>query len=232
MYGGMCTGAYAASVASFIRLCDRSGIVADVFTLTNESLIQRGRNSLVKMFLDTDYTHLFFIDSDIGFDPVQTLAMVNADKDVLCGAYPRKYLNWKKMHECATAGRSVEEMRKESLEHVLVFINNDRSPTLDDEGCVEVEYSGTGFMMIKRHVFESLRDHVDIYLCDSEVASSISVNDVIYEFFYVEKEPRTKRFLSEDYAFCRLWRNHGGKIHVAPWINLAHVGTHIFARDA
>lgn len=231
MYGGMCTGAYAASVASFIRLCDRNGIIADVFTLTNESLIQRGRNSLVKMFLDTDYTHLFFIDSDIGFDPEHALKMVNANKDVLCGAYPRKFLNWKKMHECVLSGGSIDHMRSEALEHVLVFINGDRQPKIDEDGCVEVEYSGTGFMMIKRDVFELLQDKVDVYLCDSEVGSSISMNDLIYEFFFVEKEPRTKRFLSEDYAFCRLWRNNGGKIHVAPWVNLAHIGTHIFARD-
>lgn len=231
MYGGMCAGVYAASVASFIRLCDRSGITADVFTLTNESLIQRGRNSLVKMFLETDYTHLFFIDADIGFDAEQALRMVVADKDIVCGAYPRKFLNWRRMHECVSSGASVQQMQNEGLEHVVNFIDDDRQPPIDDSGCVEVAYSGTGFMLIKREVIESLKKHVDIYLCDSDVSGAIAVNDVVHEFFYVSKEEGTKRLLSEDYAFCKLWRKHGGKIHVATWVNLAHVGTHIFMRD-
>lgn len=231
MYGGLCYGAYAASVVAFTRLCDKNGIGADVFTLTNESLIQRARNSLVNMFLQTDYTHLLFIDADIGFDAEHAFRMIMTDKDVVCGAYPRKYLNWSKMHTCAQSGGSVQQMVHEGLEHVVNFIGEDRRPPIDEQGCVEVEYSGTGFMLIKREVFEKLKPIVDIYLCDAEVSGAISVNDVIHEFFYVEKEPKTKRLLSEDYAFCRLWRTNGGKIHVAPWVNLAHIGTHVFMRN-
>lgn len=231
MYGGMCAGAYAASIVAFVRECERAGIRADVFTLTNESLIQRARNSLVKMFLETDYTHLFFIDADIAFSADHAFRMIEADKDVVCGAYPRKYLNWHKMHECAVNGGEVHHMKAEALEHVINFIDDNRQPPLDEQGCVEVAYAGTGFMLINRDVFKKLKPVVDIYLCDAEVAGAISMNEVIHEFFYVEKEPKTKRLLSEDYAFCRLWRNNGGKIHVAPWVNLAHIGTHIFSRD-
>lgn len=230
MYGGMCTGAYTSSVVALVRLCDRLGIEANVFTLTNESLVQRGRNSLVNMFLNTDYTHFFFIDADIGFDAEELIKMVSANKDILCGAYPRKLLNWRGIRECAINGGTIQQMKSESLEHVINFINDDRRPPLDEDGCVEVEYAGTGCMLIKREVFEKLKPHVEIYLCDSEVVGEISVNDVIHEFFYTGREAGTKRFLSEDYAFCQLWRKHGGKIHVAPWVNLAHIGTHAFWR--
>lgn len=230
MYGGMCYGAYASSVVAFVRLCDRLNIEANIFTLTNESLVQRGRNSLVNMFLKTDYTHFFFIDSDIAFDAEEAIKMLTADKDVLCGAYPRKYLDWRNIREAAIKGGSIQDMKSEALQHVVNFIDDDRRPPIDKQGCVEVEYSGTGFMLIKREVFETLKPHVEIYLCDSEVTGQISVNDVIHEFFYTGREEGTKRFLSEDYAFCQLWRRHGGKIHVAPWINLAHIGTHAFWR--
>ena len=230
MYGGMCTGAYASSVVAFVRLCDRLGIVADIFTLGNESLIQRGRNSLVRMFLNTDYTHMFFIDADIGFNPEEAIKMLQTNKDIVCGAYPRKHLNWRNMRECALNGGSIDDMKKEALDHVLIFENDDRAPPTDEDGCVEVVYAGTGFMLIRREVFQKLKPHVDIYLSDSEVVGEISVNDVVHEFFYVKKEEKTKRFLSEDYAFCALWREHGGKIHIAPWVNLAHIGTHVFSR--
>lgn len=231
MYGGMCYGAFAASVVAFTRLCDMAGVTCNLFTLTNESLIQRARNSLVKMFLDTDYTHMFFIDADVAFDAEQAFKMIMADKDIVCGAYPRKFLNWEKARACAANSGTVRDMKSESLEHVVTFLNEDRRPEIDDSGCVEVEYAGTGFMLIKRKVFEHLKSSVDIYLCDAEVNGAISMNDVVQEFFYIEKEPKTKRLLSEDYAFCRLWRNNGGKIHVAVWVDLAHIGTHFFARD-
>jgi hypothetical protein len=182
------------------------------------------------MFLATDYTHLFFIDADIAFDAEETLRMVLTDKDVVCGAYPRKFTNWGRALECAASGGNIEQVKRESLEHVINFIDDNRSPPIDDTGCVEVAYAGTGFMLIKRSVFYTLKPHVDIYLCDAEVKGEISVNDVIHEFFYIEREPKTKRLLSEDYAFCRLWRSHGGKIHVATWLNLSHIGTAVYGR--
>ena len=231
MYGGMCAGPFAASVVAFVRKCSQIGVTADLFTLTNESLIQRGRNSLVNMFLKTDYTHLFFIDADIGFDADQAYAMVLADKDVVCGAYPRKYINWEKMRIAAASGASLDVMRRDSLDHVVIFVDGNRAPETDKDGCVEVEYFGTGFMLIKRDVFETLKSHVDTYLCDAEVSGAISKYEKINEFFYIEKEPETNRLLSEDYAFCRLWRKNGGKIHVAPWVNLVHVGTHFFGHN-
>ena len=66
----------------------------------NESLITRARNTIVTMMLyQTDYvsTHLLFIDSDIGFSAENIQRLLQADKDVVCGIYPRKHIHLDKI---------------------------------------------------------------------------------------------------------------------------------------
>ena len=93
---------------------------------------------------------------------------------------------------------------------------------------VEIWNGGTGFMIIKREVFEKLADQVPTYTNDvTDLAGNIKA-DEIKEFFATSIEPGTNRLLSEDYHFCRIWRESGGAVHAAPWAHLAHVGTYVF----
>ena len=41
-------------------------------------------------------------------------------------------------------------------------------------------------------------------------------------------EPDTKRYLSEDYAFCRLWQKIGGKIYADIVSGMTHMGNYSF----
>jgi hypothetical protein len=63
--------------------------------LHSESLITRGRNVIVLKFLaEEQYTHLFWIDSDITFQPESVFRLLQADRDVAAGVYPIKRFNW------------------------------------------------------------------------------------------------------------------------------------------
>jgi hypothetical protein len=53
-------------------------------------------------------------------------------------------------------------------------------------------------------------------------------SEPIKEFFTTSIEPGTNRLLSEDYHFCRIWRESGGQVHAAPWCQLSHIGTYAF----
>jgi hypothetical protein len=44
-------------------------------------------------------------------------------------------------------------------------------------------------------------------------------------------DPDSGRYLSEDYAFCRRWRDIGGKVHVDLQCKLMHLGQHLFRGD-
>jgi len=94
MYGGVCNGAYTVGMIQLAPVMSMNAMAYRYAYMTNESLITRGRNSLADDFLDTDCTHLMFIDADIGFNPADIPTMVNADKDIICGIYPKKEINW------------------------------------------------------------------------------------------------------------------------------------------
>ena len=90
MYGGMCHGVYAQSILSMPGILQQNEIDVVFSFMFNESLIQRARNLLAANFMKTDCTHLMFIDSDIRFNPADVVKMVQADKEVICGIYPKK----------------------------------------------------------------------------------------------------------------------------------------------
>src|ERR1700761_8056209 len=61
-----------------------------------ESHIDRARNRIAKLFLDTDYSHLLFLDSDVLAECRDIELLLSHDKDIVCGLYPKKTrrLDW------------------------------------------------------------------------------------------------------------------------------------------
>ena len=102
MYGGACAGMYARSIADLSAICTRYGITLQLYYLFNESLITRARNYCVDEFMRSDATHLMFIDSDIGFNPNDVIALLalqdeESPYDVIGGPYPKKCISWEKI---------------------------------------------------------------------------------------------------------------------------------------
>ena len=102
MYGGMCAGMYTRSISDLAAMCAKYQIQLQLYFLFNESLITRARNYCVDEFMRSDATHLMFIDSDIGFDPNDVLALLgmmsdDSPYDVMGGPYPKKCISWEKI---------------------------------------------------------------------------------------------------------------------------------------
>lgn len=229
MYGGMCTGLYMQSMLNLQQAMMQNDIGAMVSTMFNESLITRARNALVNNFLKTDCTHLLFIDADIRFNANEVIALLKADKDVICGIYPKKEINWYAVNEAVKNGVDQSELKKHTGSFVVNLVDYSSSVTVPMHEPLEIWNGGTGMMAIKREVFEKLMDVVPAYSNDVvDLSGNTGVGDKIYEFFATSIEPETNRLLSEDYHFCRIWRLNGGKIHAAPWMTLGHVGSYIF----
>ena len=131
MYGGQCSGLYCKSIADLAAMAANYGMDVKFFYLFNESLITRARNYLVDEFLRSDYTHLMFIDSDIGFDPndVIGLAAISDDKhEVVCGPYPKKTIAWEKMSETLYSILPRTQQR-------FILINQQRFSSLELDSC-------------------------------------------------------------------------------------------------
>ena len=214
-YGGMLNESTFVSILKFMSAANRLGMRFTVDTMVNESLIPRGRNSLVAKFLQfgTDAvppltsTHLMFVDADIGFEPEEIIKLLLADKDIVGGLYPKKSLP-------------------------ISYVVN-RIPNAAREGnLVQVANLGTGFMLIKRQVIESLiATHPQWHYQDS-IGLAEKYSPFKYALFDCEIDPITREFLSEDYLFCKRWREQGGEIWADLSIVLGHSGHYVFRGDA
>jgi GT2 family glycosyltransferase len=140
-----------------------------------------------------EYTHLMWIDSDIIFAPQQFQKLLDADKDIVSGLYLMD--NGKQF---ATVKDWDEEFFKKN--GYFQFLSPD--DIKDKKDLIEVSYTGMGFMLVKKGVFESMT----------------------YPWF----KPIEKRignmvdFTMEDVAFCLRANEKGYKIWIDPQIRVGH----------
>ena len=223
MYGGMCYGYYTQALINLTKVMAGNTDITFSF-MFNESLITRARNALTHAFLKTNCSHLMFIDSDIRFEATDIPPMLAADKDIICGIYPKKEVNWHSVKSAFDTGVELDKMKYHTGSFVINLVGYTSQVTVPINEPVEIWNGGTGFMLIKREVFESLADKVPSYTNDViDLAGNLQALDVIKEYFATSIEDGTNRLLSEDYHFCNLWRKHGGKVWAAPWCRLGHI---------
>ena len=236
MYGGMCGGQYTKSSCDLSLMSASHKIDVKFFYLFNESLITRARNYLVDEFLRSDYTHMMFIDSDIGFDPNDVLALAaiaepGSDKDIVCGPYPKKTISWEKIKMAVDKGFADENPNKlEKYVGDYVFNPVEGNVEIRIDTPAEVLEGGTGFMMIQRAAFEKYAEAYPelMYLPDHIRTENFDGTREIMCFFDALIDPESRRYLSEDYMFCQWARRIGIKIWLCPWMQLTHQGSYMF----
>lgn len=229
MYGGMCGGAYTNALLTAASILPANGVEVSFSFMYNESLITRARNGLVKLFMKSDADYLMFIDADISFNPYDILKMIQSQKEVICGIYPKKEINWRAVKEAMNKGIAEPQLKYCTGAFVVNLVDHQTEATVPLNQPLEVLNGGTGFMLIHRSVFEKLQSHVPTYLNDvNDLSGAIANKDEIYEFFTTSIDPETKRLMSEDYHFCQAYRKIGGKIYAAPWCQLTHLGSYAF----
>lgn len=202
-YGGMLTEQTFMSYIKWANTCRQLGIEWTMETMTNESLISRARNTLVAKFLNNpDSTHLMFIDADIGWEPWHLLVMLNRDVDVIGGLYPMKTLP------------------------VKWVVNGFEGAETGPDGLQEVSKTGTGFMLVKRHVFDKLNSHPAVKPFANDIGLPKELDKHLKTYY--DTAVRENRYYSEDWTFCENWRDIGGKIWVDKRVLLRHTGTYVF----
>ena len=207
-YGGQLTESTFMSFIKWANICRQLGIDWTVETMTNESLISRARNTLTAKFLhNKESTHLFFVDADIGWEPWHLLVLLNAQKDVVGGLYPMKSLP------------------------VKWCVNGIPGKVEDpDSNLIEVTKTGTGFLLIKRHVFEKLNAHPAVRHFNNDIGLPRELDPFMKTYF--DTAVRENRYYSEDWTFCENWRDLGGHVYVDKRVLLRHVGTYVFDANA
>lgn len=232
-YGGLINEAYLRGMTSLASKSASIGMQINMATVVNESLVTRARNELVKHFLQTDSTHLFFIDADIEFSAEDVYALLLHDKEVVVGAYPLKKIRWEGL---TTVDVSDVEQAKGAVADYVINMKfkdkeSEKAGKMDVvDGLIEVHDAGTGFMCIKRSVIEKMIESYPQtrYVKEGKYPDKSKDDGVRWALFDTMIEPDSERYLSEDYTFCRRWQSIGGKIWLDPHVTLSHIGTYKF----
>lgn len=235
MYGGMCNGMYTKSSCDLAKIGQAYNMDIKMFYLFNESLITRARNYCVDEFLRSDYTHMMFIDSDIGFDPNDVLSLAilanEGERDIICGPYPKKTIAWEKIKQAVDKGfadGNPNLLENYGGDFVFNPAHGVEEMRLDEP--IEVLEGGTGFMMITREAFKMFDvAYPDLrYYPDHVRTKHFDGSRDIGMYFQSLIDPESKRYLSEDYMFCQYMKKAGVPTWYCPWIKLTHTGSYVF----
>jgi hypothetical protein len=231
-YGGALTEPYFKSILRLVFFFDKHNIPLQFGTIANESLVPRARNTLTAFFLRSDCTHLLFIDADIEFKVEDVVRLLAADKDVTVGAYPKKGINWDlvRRHVLDNKDSVTSDVSASGSEYAINFnFKNleERSIEVQD-GLVSLKDAGTGFMLIKRAVFDKMTKAYPELQYNNDINVDKDLDQFTYALFDTIIEKSSKRYLSEDYTFCRRWQELGGQVWLDPNISLNHYGTYAF----
>lgn len=222
MYGGMCTSEYTDSLLKLSEAANKSNVKLTTIFLGNESLIQRGRNTIAHHFMNLpDATHLLFIDADLKFRTEDIVKMIKADKELIIGPVPLKGYDWEEIRQRAVNG-------EDDIGRTGGVFNINHLPGIemeDEETPFEIEHGGNAMMLIRRDCLEALAPHTPYY---TNGGRSLPDGIEIKDYFRVEVDPERKHLLSEDYFFCHSYRQIGGKVWCAPWCQIGHFGSHLF----
>lgn len=237
MYGGQCAGMFARSIADLSAMCSQYGIPLQMYFLFNESLITRARNYCADEFMRSGADHLMFIDSDIGFNPQDVIALMALQAqepekyDIIGGPYPKKCISWEKIKHAVDKGIADEDPNVlERFVGDFVFNPKSGTGTIQIGEPAEVLEIGTGFMMISKQAMQKFADsHTQyMYRPDHVRTEAFDGSRKIMMYFQAEVDPKSERYLSEDYWFCQKAQEIGLKTWLCPWIKMQHVGTYIF----
>ena len=231
-FGGQVTSLYTTSLMRLQSACvQRGDIDLGVNLLSGDALIPRCRQNLVAHFLENSLaTHLIFIDADIAFDPSQVFRLLDFGAEIAAGVYPTKRIDWGKAAELAKAGAA--NLESSALSYVLEFEDPQKIET--KEGFAKVRYAGTGFLMIRRQALLKMAERYPElrYSSEHQAQDPLKGSKWRYAFFNCLVDQATGAFLSEDFSFCKRWRDMGGEIWVDLQSRLAHTGAMTFYGNA
>lgn len=222
-YGGMVTTAHLQACLNLKEELTKIGLDHDWLHGANESLIGRARCEMTRTYLETDYSHMMWLDADIDFTPEDVAKVWNLEADIGVGVYRMKskdswFAAWKD-------GKLVENLN--------LF-----------EGPIAVEFAGTGFMLITREAILKVIEALEEFERKAYSLLELTLTDeqrIILETLLQFAAPQyqgphgmtpalymtpiwNKCLESEDYHFCRIAREAGFKVIMDPTVRLGHIG--------
>ena len=234
MYGGMCTVNYFHGMIDFVGLASQLKLKIQIETLGNESLISKARNEIADKFMNSDCTHLLWIDADTDFKSEHVLELLFLDKDVSTGLVPHKIIHWDRI-KAALNKESVDVLTPYDLRilgNQYAFVG--KAGKIETNDIFEIKHAGNAFLMTKKKVYEDYRkafpeQEYSEYKKNNEDPNEIAKKK--FAFFDIKICEESNHYLSEDYFFSQNVRKMGYKIWGCPWVSLGHIGSIVYRGD-
>lgn len=194
-YDGKVTCSYANSLVRTYMACGIAGIEVCNDLKIGCCYVDFARNWLVHRFLQSDADSLLFVDADMGWDENAVVRLYQSPFGIAGGVYP---------------------MKQDRPQYPIELLGP------QSDGFVEAKYLPTGFMLVKRAVFDHLAARADIPLYKDAQSG-----EMVYSFF--QCIPNAEGYTGEDTEFCNRWRKIGGRVWCLPSIDFEHQGIKIWS---
>ena len=220
MFGSQCAGIYTDSMLRAYDMYARVGLGLQHKFEYNGSLIPILRTNLAHDFLNSDATHLLFIDADIGFDPRYILEILNVQLSTglaIVGApYLKKNIHWQKVADYLQSGGDIKDVNHHTGGYALETLDGVELDTTATAP-VEVKYIGAGFTLIPRETFALFKSTFPEYTYGGGTRT-----------MYFTSGIQDDIHVSEDVFFCNQIREAGGRIGCCPWMKISHQGNYVY----
>lgn len=193
---GTCSIQFASSMALSVAMLTACGVDVNILENKNGTPIDFNRNNLLARFMNTDCTHIWFVDDDMGWNPDAIVKMIQQDKEFIAGAGPLK-----------KDGEPLFAVKHET--------NADETPVVVN-GLIPCSHVGGAFVLMKREAITRMMINYPGLRCEAvDPQNGYS----LYQFEY-----GSKTWKGEDYVFCERWTSLGGEIWLYPNISFTHTG--------
>lgn len=228
-YGGQLVDRALSSFTQLLGWTSKQDIFVRLNLIANESLLPRARNMGVAKLIDNheNFTHILFIDADMGYSPYRLQRLLEADKDFVGCPGPVKFIYWERIHEAILNGEDPESF---CLRYA--FNLHDTAPKKVDSGFTKVKNMGCCFFLVKTSAIMKMVDHYSELRCQhmANVNGRSMESENTYTFFDTHKLP-DGTYLECDHAFMHRWESMGGEIWADMTSDLSHSGMYCFKGD-
>jgi hypothetical protein len=194
-----------------------------MFQVMKSSLVTQGRQLCVASFLQSDCTHLLFIDSDISFSYKSIERLIAYDKEITLIPYPIKSMDSDKLKARIKSG---SELDPKLLGNQYTLSIDDPKKINVEDGFIEVERGPAGCMLIKRETFDKLIKEYPEFTIEQHtlIDGKLVKRPHMYNFFDTYWNPNDKTYTGEDFYFCKLAKHAGIKMYALIDEYISHHG--------
>jgi hypothetical protein len=193
--------------------------------------VVRSRSRYVRQFLETDATHLLWADADVAYHPMVVHRMLASGHPFVCTPYPKKRIDWSRVEShvqrMVTRGADVDAdgLEAASQEYPVRFL--ERTHLDPQTQTIPVAESAIGCAIQTRGCLEAM---VHYYASALTFDDGRDLNKPTVALFQIRLDGRD--LLSEDFSFCRRWRemrsDNEVRLYLGPGAPAAHVGPYFY----